>query len=291
MELIHSNELLSSAPSPIEYLVDGFLTRGGVVDVSGPPGEGKSTLVMSMASHISTGAPWFGLKVSQTPVAWVTGEASSKNALARDLHRLALPEDTDITFVLPCGELFRWLDNQWNTTQEGAAIIKSIRDRGVGMVVLDTIGSLVSGSKEIDNDQQRQLAPHLRAEFAGLTCVTISHTNQSSAKDDLAWRLHYLSRAGGNGFPGALRWAGGVAALTPDESHELGLPEGLRYVAFGASKHNEMPRPVWTNRSPAVFEIRDCGGLVLARDGREVRKMEEKKEVRHGQQRPPICTL
>lgn len=270
MKITHSSELLSTPPKSVEYLIDGFIPIGGVADVSGPPGEGKSTILLSAAAAISAGESWIGLRVSQTPVAWVSGEASDENVLCRDLHRLGVSEEADISYILPDGELFRWDDslNVWGTTPEGAAAIQACRDRQIGMVVLDTIGSLVSGMREIDNDQQRQLARHLRHAFTGMTCITISHTNQSSAKDQLSWRLHYLSRAGGNGFPGALRWAAGVSELHQGDD---GYDDRRRLVAFGASKHNEMPSPVWTNRKPAIFEIRKDGGLVLVRDGRETK--------------------
>lgn len=162
---------------------------------------------------------------------------------------------------------------RWITTAEGAAILQRCRDGGIGFVVFDTIGSLCAGLAEIDNDQQRQLARHLRRELGCMSAVTVSHTNQASARDELAWRLHYLSRAGGNGFPGAVRWAAGVSQLQEDDVERLGGRitreeiRGSRLVAFGVSKHNEMPRPACSNGSPVIFEIRPDGELVLLVDG------------------------
>lgn len=295
---IHSSQLLFAPPQPIEYLVDELLPLGAGGDVSGPPGEGKSTILLSLAAKISTGAPWFGQKTTQTPCAWISGEASSPAALARDLHRLKVSEDVDILFMLPTSEMFRFIGDTWTTTSEGEAVLARIRAAQIGFVVLDTIGSLCAGLKEIDNDQQRQLARHLRACLTGLTWITISHTNQASAKDALPWRLHYLSRAGGNGFPGAVRWAAGVSAVV-EEDYTLpkcALPAwptagNPRFVAFGVSKHNEMPAPVWTNRAPSIFEIRGDGSLVLVLDGREGRgrAMPQRKEAKN--ERPAVCTL
>ena len=285
MKEFHSFCLLSAPPKPIQYAVEGLIQLFGQHDISGPPGEGKSTIVLSLVSSISAGRSWFGLATRKLKVGWITGEASSDEAIGRDLHRLKVV-DADIIFILPDAALFKFdgREQQWNTTAEGATVLQRLRDVGVQLLVLDTVGSVVAGSKEIDNDQQRQLARHLRVETKGFTVVTISHTNQSSAKDTLDQRLHYLSRAGGNGFPGAIRWAGGVSALQDQDIEPLGLDKNdikRRLVAFGASKHNETPRPGWNNRTPAIFEIRPDGALVLFSDGRQV-KQTEKKEARNG---------
>jgi len=283
VKTFHSADLLSTPPAPIRYLVEGLLPLGGGGDTSGMPDSGKSTILLSMASAISIGVPWYGLKTALTPAAWITGEASGADAIQRDLHRLKITE-SDILFFLPDDVLFRWESDQWITTSEGRAAIDRMRELQIGFVVLDTIGSLCAGLVEVDNDQQRQLARHLRAELHGLTYQTISHTNQASAKDELSWRLHYLSRAGGNGFPGAQRWAAGVSrlrvekpgrdtAIERNEGEAFGINasdvKGKKLIAFGVSKNNEAPAACWTNNHPAIFEVRRDGGLVLVKDGRE----------------------
>lgn len=276
MRKFHSAELVARKPKPVEYIVDELIPAGGIRDISGPPGEGKSTIALSLAISISTGLGWwFGLKTTTAPVAWVSGELSDEDTAARDLHRLHANSDSDITFLLPDSEMFRFdsKNERWITTHEGKKVLDEIFRLGIKVTFFDTTGSVVAGSKEIDNDQQRQLARHIRSETKGLglTVVTISHTNQASAKEKLSWRLHYLSRAGGNGFPGAIRWAAGVSALQTDDAEALGLEEAdvinRRLVGFGVSKHNEMPTPVWTNKKPVIFEITEDGALVIFKLG------------------------
>jgi len=275
MKQIHSKELLATPPKPIQYLIQDFLPLGTHGDVSGMPDSGKSTILLSMAASISIGAPWFGLKASKTPSAWVTGEASGSDVLARDLHRLKVSGEADITFTLPDDVMFRWADDQWITTTEGRLVIDKLRAAVIGFVVLDTIGSLCAGLKEIDNDQQRQLARHVKSELNGITTQTISHTNQASAKEALSWRLHYLSRAGGNGFPGAQRWAAGVSRLQEQDADVIGIHKdeinNKKLIAIGVSKNNEAPTSCWTNFTPAIFEIKQDGALLLVKDGREVK--------------------
>ncbi|TSE35145.1 AAA family ATPase [Tepidimonas charontis] len=270
MDKFHVREFANRPAPSQEYLIEGILPLGAIGDISGMPGQGKSTLALLMADAVSQGLPWFGKKTRQMAVAWITGEASGKDAIHRDCVRLGIDfEESDILFIRAEKEMFRFdrLSECWITTDEGGQILKGLRDCRIGFAIIDTIGSVVAGLREIDNDQQRQLARHLRSEFAETSLLTISHTNQSSAKDDLSWRLHYLSRAGGNGFPGAIRWAAGVSELSPEEIQAFNIARtpGSRYVAFGISKYNEMPRPEYSNHSPAIFEIRADGGVEMVK--------------------------
>lgn len=279
MREFHSASLLSCPPPPFSWLVEGLLPVGTVGDVSGPPGDGKSTILLSLAASISHGEKWFGYATKQMPVAWISGEASGSDAISRDLHRLMISRDADILFLLPEEPLFRYDRqlNNWTTTAEGGAVIQRLRDAEVGFAVFDTVGSLVAGLQEVDNDQQRQLARHIKHETTGITVITVSHTNQSSTKEALDWRLHYLSRAGGNGFPGAIRWAAGVTRLQESDAGKIGDRlssaeiAAAKIVAFGISKHNEMPMPAASNFTPLLFEIKPNGELVLIADPAAVR--------------------
>lgn len=280
MKVFHSADLVSRPAKPIKWLIEGILPLKGGGDVFGPPNDGKSTVVMTIADHVSRGADWFGHKTTKVPVAWITGEASDEDAIQRDMQRLNVGRDSDIIVLFAEEPMFRWEPagaGRWITTDEGGAIINRCHEAGVGLAVVDTTGSVVAGLKELDNDQQRQLARHIRRSFGVIAPLTISHTNQSSAEGKLDWRLHYMSRAGGNGFPGAIRWAAGISRLQPQDAEKLGGRvtaeeiEQSKLIAFGISKHNEMPRPAdCNNHQPMIFEMRDDGGLSLVADGKAV---------------------
>ena len=239
------------------------------------PGSCKSTLVLDLAAKISTGSAWFGHRTARTPAAWISGEASDDQSIARDLHRLSASRESDILVIFPDAVLFKWNTSKsaWETTDEGGRVLQKCRDCEIGFLVIDTVGSVVAGLKEIDNDQTRQLARHIRAETRGMTVITISHTNQQSAKDSLDWRLHYLSRAGGNGFPGAIRWAAGTSKLNAGDAAGLGNRVSEEEIAqstligFGVSKYNEIPKPTCNNSTPMIFELLPDGGLSLVADG------------------------
>jgi len=284
---IHAKEIRSRPAVEIDFLAGDFLPRGAFMDISGPPGEGKSTIALHLLAHVSCGEPWFGFKTKATPVAWVSGELSNDTAFRRDLDRLDAPSEIDLCLVtLPTGHaakgMFTWSGEGWSTTKIGHQIICHCRHNHIGVIALDTIGSLVSGLREIDNDQQRQLARHIRSETEGLTVISISHTNQASMKDDLSWRLHYLSRAGGNGYPGALRVAAGVSRLQEQDVKKINGRVSVdrvmksKIIAFGFSKSNEMPTPVASNFTPMIFEITKNGQLVLISSANDENQSAEK---------------
>lgn len=65
------------ASPPLSWLVKGLLVDGGFSAVYGGPGASKSFLVLDLALHIAHGIDWFGRRVRQGPVLYVSGEGAS----------------------------------------------------------------------------------------------------------------------------------------------------------------------------------------------------------------------
>lgn len=277
-------DLLSKPTQPIGWLVDGILPTGTVGDVFGPPGEGKSTILLHLAMTIATDAGnWFGCRCASGRVAILGGEKSSEGAAARDLHRVWRGrgiEPGQLKISQQDEPLWRWdrLVQGWVLTEVGQQETASLAVFQPVLVLLDTTMAVAAGGDQIDNVAQYSLGKTIQRwarDLGGASVLGVSHTNQASAKESAAWRLNYLSRAGGNGLPGALRWLAGVTRIRPDDdlAKLLGLEDEVarkKLVAFGVSKNNEIPTPTWNPHAPAVFEIKEDGSLLLVRDGREV---------------------
>ena len=293
-------------PPPVDWLVEGILPAGVAGDVFGPPNAGKSSLVYSLAVHIAAGSPtWFGRTIKNGRVVVVGGEHSGRDAHWRSAHRFISEVD------LPSGQLFtidqtpilKWhkgytsdrTQEGWHYRQSaigkglnhpgGEAIIEKIAELWPALVIFDTTLAVAEGCNQLDNPQQYALSEFMQKRVVpalhGSTVLTISHTNQASSSLGLCRRLHYESRAGGNGAPGAFRWMAGLTRIRDAEDCEaLGNvidAEDVKrrsFFAFGVSKHNEV-RPAWTSESPAVFEIMDDGRILMAASGEEVKKAQE----------------
>ncbi len=289
IRIIDAAQLLASPAPRIEWAIQNVLPVGTVGDLFGPPGEGKSSLTLDLAIAVASEAgAWFGLPCISGPVVLLGGERSGIAAFSRDLHRARQGRNIDPgMLILPqnehgdCPPLWAWNKqiDRWVTTPWCKQVTEWLTAIHPALIIIDTLASAASGSNIIDQPQQYSLGITIRqwAKMLGdPTVLTISHTNQASATQELAYRLHYLSRAGGNGLPGALRWIGGVSRLRGGEmdmvpgGHDYDPRDPFkRFIAFGISKHNEMASPLWTPERPVIFQMNPDGALALVPTDRE----------------------
>lgn len=283
IQIVDGAHLLASPPPRIEWAIQNILPAGTVGDIFGPPGEGKSSLTLDLAFAVASEAgAWFGLPCISGPVVLLGGERSGIAAFSRDLHRARQGRNIDPgMLILPqnehgdCPPLWAWNKqiDRWVTTPWGEQVNKWLLAIKPVLILVDTLASAASGSDIIAQPQQYSLGITIRqwAKMLGdSTVLTISHTNQASATQELANRLHYLSRAGGNGLPGALRWIAGVSRVHGGEmdlvpgGHDYDPREpDKHFLAFAVSKHNEMPAPLWSPARPAIFQMSGDGALAL----------------------------
>jgi len=59
---------------PPAWLIKGFLPADGLVLLAGPPGAGKSFIVVDAMLCVSHGLPWCGMKVRPGPVIYICAE-------------------------------------------------------------------------------------------------------------------------------------------------------------------------------------------------------------------------
>jgi len=285
--IIDAHDLMQKPADKMQWAVDGLLPAGVVCDIFGPPGAGKSTLITDLALAIaSETSEWHGKSCVGGAVAILGGERTDKGALSRDFHRSGRPSPPPGALVVPvdrdgdCPPLWRWDkkaeggSGRWDLTRWGQEITDWATSARLAMVVVDTIASAASGSDLLDQPQQYALGQTIRRwakQIGTQITVTVSHTNQSSsaAGTRLHERLDYLSRAGGNGFPGSLRHLGGLTRLRQGEVPGLELSGDRTMFAFGFSKHNESPPAKWTHHAPAIFSQRS-GRVEMVLDGEEV---------------------
>lgn len=83
-----------SGSGKVEFLIDGFLMKGGVTFFGGSPEGGKSLVAMSIAKALTTGEPLFGKLqvVEPCPVLWLAAEGGD-NGLKIRLRNFRITSD------------------------------------------------------------------------------------------------------------------------------------------------------------------------------------------------------
>lgn len=281
--LLHdANDLLSKPVPPIDWFLDRLIPAGVTMDDFAPPGTGKTSLLTDLAVTVAaeTGQ-WHGRACAGGPVVLLGGERTNPGVLSRDLHRTGRSAPLPGALVVPhdrngdCPPVWRWdrKSGSWDLTPWGREITDWLLGARPALVILDTILSCASGSNLLDPPQQYDLGMMVikwtRLIGAGLT-VSVSHTNQASSSAALHDRLDYLSRAGGNGYPGAIRHIAGMTKLRRGEVPGFDPTQDGAMFAVGFSKHNETPPTDWTHYKPAIFTQCQAGKLALLADGQEV---------------------
>ena len=128
---------------PPEYIIDGLIEHGGLSSVIGPPGVGKSTVVLDMLCHIATGKNWQGRVTRKTRVLYLPGEGLS-GAVQR-LKAWEDAHDVDLADDLLLGNGIILVSAQNEAWGEIAAYIAR---QGIGLVVFDTFARMSAGLEE-----------------------------------------------------------------------------------------------------------------------------------------------
>ena len=158
IQVIDAHDLLAQPERPIEWAVDGLVPTGAVVDVFGPPGAGKTTLItdLAMAWAAETGQ-WHGRAIQGGPAVILGGERTDRGALQRDLRRTRRPSPEAGALTLPvggggdCPPIWTWdrraMDGagQWKLTQCGAEITDWLGGVAPRLVIIDTVISAAAG--------------------------------------------------------------------------------------------------------------------------------------------------
>lgn len=131
---------------PPEYIIEGLIEHGGLSSVIGPPGVGKSSVVLDMACCIAVGRPWQGRKVLKTRVLYLPGEGLS-GAVQRMKAWCAVhdvPEE-----VLDDGiRLGNSIIQLGASTEAWGAISEYVIRQRVGLIIFDTFARMSLGIEE-----------------------------------------------------------------------------------------------------------------------------------------------
>lgn len=180
----------ASQPSPIAWLVRGWVQADALVMVHGPSGHGKTFVVLDWCLHMASGAAqWMGATVKPGPVVYLAGEGHHGlrgRVAAWKVHHGA-------------EKLNMWLSRDGcdlNTPQGLKRVVDNVRSTRVtpSLIVVDTLHRFLSGDENSAQDAKGMLdsCAALMSEFR-CSVLLVHHTGvsdeaQGRARGSSAWR-------------------------------------------------------------------------------------------------------
>lgn len=175
---------------PVEWVIENFLAKGELTDLSGDPGVGKGGITASWAARVTSEDPEATVIffATEDPLGRVKARLRAEGA---DLERVLLLDITrpDATVMLPAH------------TQ---AVEEMVRERKAALLILDP--ALEFMEAELDSHKQQDVARFMApllgiAQRTGAALLTVRHNNKNAG----ASALHRAS--GSIGFTGKVRIA------------------------------------------------------------------------------------
>ena len=177
---LESADDLAKLP-PMRWLVRGVLPTQGLAAVYGPPGSGKTFLVLDLAAAVAEGARWFGFTTKQAPVVYIGlegegGLSQRVQAWSRHHHR-ALPAAMRFVVAQPFDLL------EPDDLAELAQSIVATCGPGA-LIVVDTLNRAAPGADENASEDMGRIidaAKRLQAQVAGLVLL-VHHAGKDVSK-------------------------------------------------------------------------------------------------------------
>jgi AAA domain len=170
IELVHFRDLMEPNLTAA-WLVKNLIVMGSVALVYGPPGCGKTFLVLDLALAIAKGDEWFGRSVRKGRVIYVAAEAGQtiRNRIAAWTgERMGLAEPDDIEFEAVMSPVDLCHPKGWDLPR----LIEAI---GVAkVVVIDTVSRAMAGGNENAPDDMGAFIMALDRLRDALDCTVIA---------------------------------------------------------------------------------------------------------------------
>ncbi len=212
-------------PEPVSWIWTGYIAQGKVHIIAGPPGHGKTTLLLALMATLTVGGRWpDGTRAEACDVAIWSGEDD--------------PADTLIPRLLACGAYLNRIhivsgvteDRQkrsFDPSTDIPLLRECIQEKGIKMLVIDPIVSAVGGDSHKNAETRRALQPLVDL-AADLDCAVygVTHFTKGTVGRDPVERV-----TGSLAF-GALTRIVTVAMKLPENGEH---PEGARLFARAKS--------------------------------------------------------
>ncbi|AXK39967.1 topoisomerase [Crenobacter cavernae] len=197
---------------PIRWLWDGWLARGKLAILAGPPGVGKTTLTMALAATVTTGGLWpDGTRCPPGNVVIWSGEDDPADTLVPRLRACGANMDR-VLFVdhVRSGDGIENFDPARDMGMVQAAVDLA---GGASLAILDPVVSAVTGDSHKNTEVRRALQPIVDFAAANSCAVVgITHFSKGGAGKDPLERV-----SGSIAFGAVARTVLGAAKVKDDD--------------------------------------------------------------------------
>lgn len=165
---------LTKAPTPIRWLLRGFLEAGSLNLLWGDPGTGKSLFALDWAFCLAAGFPWEGVPTTKTDVVVIAGEGFA--GLGRRLRAL------EMKYGITAPANLRISRQAADFADAGSAewVAEAVRTTApdAGLVIVDTLHRNMSGDENSSQDIGAFLAnldAYFRSPALGAAVLVVHH--------------------------------------------------------------------------------------------------------------------
>jgi DNA-binding MarR family transcriptional regulator len=164
---------------PLDFLVDGLITRGSVNLFVGEGGSKKTWTTLDLAVCAALGRDWLNFPVQQTTVLFVdeeSGERRLNRRLYETLRGHGVENASEVPIALTSLNMLNLRD-----TDDVTKLHMLVNQTGAGLVIIDALADVSAGADENSVKDMQPLFMNLRkiAEMTKAAIIVIHHSNRN----------------------------------------------------------------------------------------------------------------
>lgn len=146
--IMTATEFIEKQYPPSTWIVDGLIKKGGVSFVIGEAGTGKTIASLSIAKSVSTGEPWLDKFKAEKANVLVLDKENSPADIQILYKTMGIREDVFNFFTEDDYDL---IDNKGNITEVGKYLSDFIKEKQIGVVIMDSAIDFLMGDENSSN--------------------------------------------------------------------------------------------------------------------------------------------